>query len=91
MDQGDRATRIIFQVISTGLSLLIMVGVVYLTITNTYGEYVYWGVVILGFMLNFLLAAYYLPVKRKRGLLFGAFSFALALILLDRLLEIINV
>ena len=91
MDQGDKATRIIFEVISTGLSLLIMAGFVYLSITNVYSEYVYWGVVIIGFMLNFLLAAYYLPVKRKRGLFFGAFSLALGLIMLDRLLDIINV
>ena len=91
MNQEDKATLIIFKIISTALSIIIIAGVSFMSVTTYYSEWIYWVVLILGFMLNFLLAAYYLPIRKKRGLVFGALSVILGLMLLDKLLLIINI
>ena len=90
MNREDKATLIIFQLISTALSIMTIVGVVVMSVTTRYSRYIYWIVLILGFMLNFLLAAYYLPEKKKRGFFFALAAAALGLMLLDELLLIIN-
>ena len=90
MNQEDKATLIIFKIISTALSIIIIAGVGFMSVTTYYSEWIYWVVLILGFMLNFLLAAYYLPEKKKRGFFFALAAAALGLMLLDELLLIIN-
>jgi len=89
MDREDKATLIIFQIISTALSIMILLGVIVMSVTTRYSEWIYGIVLILGFMLNLLLAAYYLPIRKKRGLFFGAAAIVLGLLLLDKLLLLI--